>query len=265
MALIDCKFYSEALGLSTSMMVILPQQTGTQIGMQNVSTGGRHPVLYLLHGLSDDHTIWTRRTSIERYVAPLGLAVVMPAVHRSFYTDMKFGGAYETFVADELPRLARSFFPLSDRPEDSFIAGLSMGGYGAFKIALNHPGNYAAAASLSGVLDITRSTGNAESWVRPDLINAFGLELSPDGTRDDVFATLRKLKSAGTKIPRLYACCGENDGLYEHNTSFRDLAKSLGVPLEWKSDPGYDHTWDYWDFRIQSVLEWMLGQRGNAA
>jgi len=117
MALIDCKFYSETLELSTSMLVILPQPTQTQIGMQNVATAGKHKTLYLLHGLSDDHSIWLRRTSIERYVAPLGLAVVMPAVHRSFYTDMAYGGAYETFVAQELPRLpGRSFrFPINGR------------------------------------------------------------------------------------------------------------------------------------------------------
>lgn len=93
----------------------------------------KHPTLYLLHGLSDDHTIWLRRTSIERYVASMGLAVVMPAVHRSFYTDMDKGYRYWTFISEELPALARSFFPLSDKREDNFAAGLSMGGYGAFK------------------------------------------------------------------------------------------------------------------------------------
>ncbi|HUZ18351.1 MAG TPA: alpha/beta hydrolase-fold protein, partial [Spirochaetia bacterium] len=156
MALLECNFYSESLSLSTSMTVILPQNTTSQIGMKNVAAGSRHKTLYLLHGLSDDHTIWARRTSIERYVAPLGLAVIMPAVGRSFYTDMKHGGAYETFVADELPAIAGEFFPLSAKREDTYIAGLSMGGYGAFKLALNHPERYCAAASLSGVLDLMK-------------------------------------------------------------------------------------------------------------
>src|SRR5204863_4457229 len=100
MALLRCDFFSEALSLSTSMTVILPQPTTGQIGM--VGSGGDEPppVLYLLHGLSDDDTIWLRRTSIERYVAPLGLAVVMPQVHRSFYTDEAYGGRYWTFVSE---------------------------------------------------------------------------------------------------------------------------------------------------------------------
>jgi S-formylglutathione hydrolase FrmB len=112
MPLIRCDFFSEALRLSTSMTVILPQETSSQIGMRGTARGGEPPTLYLLHGLSDDDTIWLRRTSIERYAAPLGLAVVMPQVHRSFYTD---------------PALVRAFFRVSDRPEDTFVAGLSMG------------------------------------------------------------------------------------------------------------------------------------------
>ncbi len=142
MALIQCDFFSETLQLSTSMNVILPQPARA-----------RYPVLYLLHGLSDDHTTWLRRTSIERYVDPLGLAVVMPAVHRSFYSDMAHGNRYWTFVSRELPALARGFFPISSSRADTFVAGLSMGGYGAFKLALSFPQRFAAAASLSGALD----------------------------------------------------------------------------------------------------------------
>ncbi|MNE51186.1 hypothetical protein D3C80_1458040 [compost metagenome] len=100
MALIECRFYSDVLGLSTSMTVILPQQTTTQIGLNNVKRGELHPTLYLLHGLSDDDSIWLRRTSIERYVAELGIAVVMPQVDRSFYTDMAEGGRYWTFISE---------------------------------------------------------------------------------------------------------------------------------------------------------------------
>src|SRR5918997_6364782 len=102
MASIQCDFYSETLELSTSMTVLLPQQTRTQIGMTGApAAAAGAPVLYLLHGLSDDHTIWQRRTSIERYVAPLGLAVVMPAVHRSFYTDERYGGRFWAFLSAE--------------------------------------------------------------------------------------------------------------------------------------------------------------------
>src|SRR5213080_4930690 len=136
------------------MTVLLPQRTTTQIGMAGGGSDEPPPVLYLLHGLSDDDTIWLRRTSIERYVAPLGLAVVMPQVHRSFYTDQASGGNYWTFLSEELPELVGTLFRVSQRREDTFVAGLSMGGYGAVKWALRQPDRFAAAASLSGGLDV---------------------------------------------------------------------------------------------------------------
>src|SRR4051812_41777322 len=107
MAFIDCHFYSDSLGVSASMHVILPQVATSQIGLASKAYGGKHPTLYLLHGLSDDHTIWMRRTSIERYASQLGIAVVMPAVNRSFYADMASGPKYWEFVSEELPALAR--------------------------------------------------------------------------------------------------------------------------------------------------------------
>src|SRR6185295_10994153 len=125
MALLRCDFFSDVLGLSTSMTVILPQQTTGQIGMTGRTGGGAFPTLYLLHGLSDDDSIWLRRTSIERYVAELGIAVVMPQVHRSYYTDEAYGQPYWTFLSEELPRVASGFFRLSPRREDTFVAGLS--------------------------------------------------------------------------------------------------------------------------------------------
>ena len=261
MALIDCHFYSEILKLSTSMLVILSQQTQSQIGMGNVASTGKHKTLYLLHGLSDDHTIWMRRTSIERYAAPLGIAVVMPAVQRSFYTDMAYGGAYETFIAQELPTLARSFFPLSDRREDNYVAGLSMGGYGAFKLALNYPENYCAAASLSGALDLASLVEDPDNERRQDFINIFGLNPSIKGTRHDLFFAVQKLKAEGKNIPKLYQCCGNADFLYQQNLAFRDFALQEELPLTWQEDPGYEHTWDYWDLRIQTVLHWMFGSQ----
>ena len=89
--------------MAMSMDVILPRNTTRQIGLQGKAGEGKVPTLYLLHGCSDDHTIWLRRTSIERYVAPLGLAVVMPNVHRSYYTNMKEGFDYWDYVSEHDP------------------------------------------------------------------------------------------------------------------------------------------------------------------
>ena len=148
MAFLELSFHAATLGQHTGVNVILPD---------SVRAGERIPVLYLLHGLSDDHTMWCRRTSVERYAAPYKLAIVMPAGHRSFYTDMATGERFFSYLVEELPARMESFFPVSRERAGRFVAGLSMGGYGAFKAALNRPLLYAAAGSFSGALDAASS------------------------------------------------------------------------------------------------------------
>lgn len=253
MALITCDFFSEVLGLSMSMTVILPQRAQGQIGMAGSQTSGPAPTLYLLHGMSDDHTIWLRRTSIERYVAGTGLAVVMPAVHKSRYSNLSTGDRYWDYISEEIPSLAREFFRLSDRREESFVAGLSMGGYGAWKMALNHPGRYAAAASLSGSI----YTNWSKRARRPRSFElAFGSREQFENSDNDLVHLARELdKSSGPK-PRMYQCCGTEDFLYENNQQFRTIMDELSFDYTYEEEPG-THEWGYWDVKIRRVLEWM--------
>ena len=254
MALVRCDFFSDSLSLSTSMTVILPQQTTSQIGMTGAARAGSPPVLYLLHGLSDDDTTWLRRTSIERYVAPLGLAVVMPQVHRSFYTDEAYGGRYWTFLSAELPELVHAFFRLSSRREDTFVAGLSMGGYGAFKWALREPTRFAAAASLSGAVHLS---GLSSEPARPEDPKMFGRlfdDQPPAGGPDDLFWLIDQADPA--TLPALHLSCGTEDPLYADNLAFAAASAERGVELTTTFGPG-EHSWDVWDARIQDVLQWL--------
>jgi putative tributyrin esterase len=255
MALLHCDFFAHTLGLCSSMTVILPQ--GELVTLDSMAEERpAYPVLWLLHGLSDDHTIWQRRTSIERYVDRLGIAVVMPAVARSFYTDMDAGLPYWTFVSEELPAIARSFFPLSDRREDNFVAGLSMGGYGAFKLALRHPERFAAAASLSGALNIAASARlGPRAWVHEKRL-MFGNLTQLPGSDNDLLALAEKAADSAQPIPRLYQWCGTEDFLYEDNLVFRDHARRLGLDLTYEEGPG-GHEWQCWDNQIQRVLDWL--------
>jgi S-formylglutathione hydrolase FrmB len=252
MALVSCDFHSEALELSTSMTVILPQETRSQIGMTGAPAGEHGaPVLYLLHGLSDDHTTWQRRTSIERYAAPLGLAVVMPAVHRSFYADEVRGHAYWTFLSEELPQVVASLFRVSERREDTFVAGLSMGGYGALKWALREPSRFAAAASMSGALDVV---GLARGEQRGGLLErVFG---GRPGPRDDLFALMRDAEPTG--LPAMHVSCGTEDWLFDANEAFAASARGLGLAPTVDFRPG-EHEWGFWDTEIQRVLSWLPG------
>ena len=245
MALLHTNFFSSTLGMQCGMDVILPQRRNDR----------GWPTLWLLHGLSDDHTCWQRRTSIERYADSLEIAVIMPAVHRSFYSDMCHGLPYERFVADELPEVARALFHLASQREENFVAGLSMGGYGAFKLALKYPARYAAAASFSGALDVAARWESAQHGSDMRLI--FGE--NPSGTDNDIFHLAKKLSSDSTQPrPRLFQSCGTEDGLLKDNHLFRDHALGLGFDLDYSEGPG-NHNWAYWDAQIQLALPWLLG------
>lgn len=264
MALLHVDFFSDVLGMCMQMDVILPQQTKGQIGMEGKGSKGKIPTLYLLHGMSDDHTIWQRRTSIERYVSDLGIAVVMPTTHLGWYTDMAWGNRYWTFISKELPEICRSFFAnLSDRREDTFAAGLSMGGYGAMKLGLSASETFGMAASLSGGLDAASVSG----WGKTEeekryWQSVFGNLDKVENGSNDLFAEAAKLKESGKPLPKLYMWCGTEDFLYEQNVHMKEHLTKLGYELTYEESPG-DHQWKYWDEKIQSVLEWIMKNRNN--
>lgn len=249
MALLRCDFFSETLEMSTSMTVLLPQASEEQIGVAGRAPAGDFPVLYLLHGLSDDSSGWLRYTSIERYAVPLGLAVVMPQVERSFYTDEAHGGRYWTFLSEELPSVVKSFFRVSDRPEQTFVAGLSMGGYGALKWGLSSPDRFGGAASLSGAPDVI---GLSELDERRELFDRV-FDGRP-GPQDDLFALLDGIDPG--RLPPLYVGCGTEDELYADNVRFVDALHAAGAGVHVDFRPG-EHAWDLWDLMIRDVLAWL--------
>jgi len=254
MASIDCKFFSDTLGMSSSMRVILPEPSRRQIGRgASGSTEGdaKHPVLFLLHGLSDDETAWSRFSSIERYVATRGLAVVMPNVHRSYYTNMHHGYRYWDFVSDELLLKARSLFPLSAERKHNYVAGLSMGGYGALKLGLSCPETFAAVASLSGSCDLSGLRSRPE-----ELALVFGKASNIRGAGGDLIQLAADLSRSTRPKPKIYQCCGIEDSMLESNRRFRDVVAPLGFDLRYEEGPGL-HDWAYWDAAIQRVLAWL--------
>ena len=212
---------------------------------------GPFPVFYLLHGLSDDHTAWTRRSSIERYVSGLPLIVIMPNGERGFYTDAKERpkAAYETNIVQDIVGFVDRTFQTIPTREGRVVAGLSMGGYGAVKLALKYPDLFCAGVSHSGALafaqrDFSASDGWASEW-RPVL------GPSPAGGVDDNFALAETIDRA--KLPALRIDCGVDDFLIEENRAFDAHLTALGIPHEYEEHPG-GHSWEYWDAHIQETL-----------
>ena len=243
------------------MDVILPQKTTGLIGMESTASADRYKTVYLLHGLSDDHTIWQRRTSIERYASELGISVVMPSTHRAFYTNTTYGLKYWTFISEELPMICREFFPkMSDKKEDNLVAGLSMGGYGAWKMALGTSEMFGAGASLSGALDVVelyKLRSVSSLMRRKEFEGIYGSLEDLKGSINDISALLVKKVKSKEELPRLYGWCGMSDSLYPMNKKIWKEAEDLGYDLTWEESEG-DHQWKYWDEKIQDVLAWWL-------
>ncbi|EDY84529.1 Putative esterase superfamily [Verrucomicrobiia bacterium DG1235] len=250
MALIQFEFKSETLALACQVNIAFSQRIKEQLGKTH-----RSPVLYLLHGLSDDHSGWMRKSSIERYVENYDVVVVMPAVHRSFYRNTYSGYRYFDYIAEELPELCSSYFPISDSPANRFVAGLSMGGYGAFKLALAKPENYAAAASLSGALDLEALGGHRDELL-PEWPHIFGPSQKLSSNDDDLLRLASQRIAEGDTLPKLFQCCGTEDYLYPANKSFLKHAREIGLSVHYEEGPG-EHEWGYWDRQIQKVLEWL--------
>jgi S-formylglutathione hydrolase FrmB len=259
MILSQINLCSDMLMTRCTVNVMLPQRKPTD-PHDNFHSPFR--VLYLLHGYSDDQTAWQRWTSIERYAEGLNLAVVMPAAQNSFYTDMAHGGKFFTFLTEELPTLLHELFPLSSARADTFVAGLSMGGYGAFKMALSRPDQFAAAASLSGAVDIAEvvkrnNQPDNPAWLE-QMQNIFGDLSKVPGSPHDLFNLAKKVSLSGNK-PRLFQYCGTDDFLYQDNLRLRDFIRPLGFDYTYEETRG-GHTWDHWDRTIQRVLGWLALQ-----
>ncbi|MGX8706646.1 MAG: alpha/beta hydrolase [bacterium] len=256
MAFLQIQFFSDALNVASTVNVILPE-ANQGIGISAASARELPKVLYLLHGYSDDHSIWMRRTSVERYAAAHNLAVIMPAVNHSFYCNEAHGERYWDYVSAELPDTMHRFLRLSDRPEDTFVAGLSMGGYGAMRLALTYPERFAAAASFSGAVDITGIVKRHGEDGTGDRI--FGNVTDISGTEVDTYYLMKKNAEAAHR-PRLYVSCGTGDFLYEAHGKFVPALLKLGWDVTRHDEPDAVHEWGFWDREIERFIGFIYGE-----
>ena len=259
MAFLQIQFFSAALNVASTVNVILPE-ADQGIGIR-ASRDGRPPkVLYLLHGYSDDHSIWMRRTSVERYAANHNLAVIMPAVNHSFYCNEAFGEKYWDYVSDELPRTMHRFLRLSDKPEDTYVAGLSMGGYGAMRLALTYPEHFAGAASFSGAVDLAGVFSQRDR--SEEVRRVFGDLKEIKGTEYDTFFLMEKNAKAAHK-PWLYVSCGTKDFLFDQHRAFVPALRKNGWEVLSHEEPDAVHEWAFWDTQIKAFIELIDAREEN--
>ena len=246
---LELRFKSKELKRETTVNVLLPEV---------IEEGKPYKTLWLFHGISGDHTSWMRYSAIERYARKYNIAVVMPNGDRGWYTNTVYGTNYFNFVAEELPAFCRSVFKgMSDKREDNYVAGLSMGGYGAFKIGMTYPERYFGCAALSGAFDVLYlGKFRFDEWR-----GNWGFDLNePEdlmGSPSDLFSLTEKTVKSGAVLPKLYFWCGTEDFLVNTNRAYRDLLDSLSVEYTYKESEG-NHTWKWWDLHIQDALNCLL-------
>lgn len=256
MAFLQANVYSNVLQMEVAMNLILPQTTHKKIGTETLGIQEDIPVLYLLHGMGGNHSVWERRTSIERYVAEYQMAVVMPSTDLGFYTDTTYDMKYWTFIAEELPELVHELFPqITHKREKTFAAGLSMGGYGALKLGLAKPETFAAVASLSGAVVLADVESlllvrNAAYWE-----GIFGPLDQIQGSANDPLKLLADLIASKKQSPRFFLACGTEDELYPASQYMAYKMKEKGLDVTFEEGEG-KHDWIFWDQWIQRVLAW---------
>lgn len=256
MASLLAQLYSDTLNTSVTVNVILPDMH--RESAKKMMADGKLPrVLYLLHGYCDDYSVWVRRSSIERYVEDQYMVVVMPSVNHSIYCNEVYGEKYWDYVSEELPQLIRQYFRVSDKPEDTYVAGLSMGGYGAMRLALTHPERFAAAASFSGLVDVAYEVSIVEGELRESWRRAMGDLSKVRGSELDLFHLLDTNANAPRR-PRLYVSCGTDDILYQHHLNFKEALKKSTWETAVSEIPHATHEWGFWDSEIQKFLKWAL-------
>lgn len=240
----EIRFRSGALDKDSAMYVLLPKPAGAR---------ARYPVFYLLHGLSDDHTIWHRRTRIEWYVRDLPLIVVMPDGGRSFYCDAVDGPPYEKYFLEDVVGFVDHFLPTIAERSGRVIGGLSMGGYGALKLGLKRTDLFCSVTAHSGCHAIVRELvehGTLRGYEELDdeLYRIYG---KPPRFDDDPFAMAETADRK--KLPAIRLDCGVGDYLLQHSRDIHAHFEKLGIGHVYEEFPG-EHTWDYWDQHIQEAL-----------
>lgn len=252
MNLIRCQFPSDALHTCVHVTVLLPKKKKTPFVTPERKKS--YPVLYLLHGVLEDGESWLHRTELAELVDETEIAVVLPSVGNSFCLDEPGGPQYFTFLTEELPEYLGSVFPLSHKREETFLGGLSMGGYGSLYGAMRKPGQYAKVFSLSGALDIRRAAS---------FVNACDAGLpcqlrdrkSLSGGEYDLFALLERVEPKA--MPGVFLACGTEDFFLRDSRHMARMLRERGVDVTFHAAPG-DHSWAFWRTWLNQAFDFLV-------
>jgi len=271
MATLTLRFNARTIGLATAVRIIIP--TGNPRGSFDYADyyekREKLPVLWLLHGGSDNYSDWHNCTQVQLFADQYGYAVVMPDAQTSSYANMAYGPAWLDYYTKELPEYIYSRFPFSRKREDNFISGMSMGGAGTVKLALLNPERYSVAVPMASAVEVAkrysegrwdRIPGGGPKDGHPSEFNdIYGCDDNPTailGTSEDCFYLLKKDLEEGKELPKFCFCQGTEDHTYNGNVEYRAYAKSLGFEYDWVEAPGI-HDWNSWNLYLPKAFEYI--------
>lgn len=246
MAQIHCNFFAYSLGYGVDLTLLLPSMSSCDMGDELKRTHKileKYPVLYLLHGHGNDYMSWNRFTSVERYAEERRIAIVTVSVGNKGYMNAAYGENYYDFVWKELPEFVKANFPISHRKEDTYIAGASMGGYGALAHALGHPESYQAVGAFSPGVNLGENAYEIVGHMMPEM--------------KSLYKMLQKDVEERIELPQIFCCIGDHDFLIDSVDRFHQYMESLQVEHRYDRIDGYEHEWGFWDMEIQQFLDWL--------
>lgn len=249
MAKFNCNVISYTLKRTVDITVVIPSPTipesmgmfGTKACHKPIA---KYPVLYLLHGFGNNHATWSGYTSVELFAEERNIAVVMLSAENKSYVNHPSGDQFYDFIAYELPEFICGMFPISEQPKDTYIAGLSMGGFGTFVHALNRPKQFTAFGAFSAAVALNPSA-------------LLGGESKPIDPMFDPLTLARKIVENKGDFPKAYIACGEEDFLYKDNLQFQAQLIEMGADVTWVSLPNYGHEWRFWNLQVEAFLDWI--------
>lgn len=255
MAHLTINYKSSALNKPIMLDVLIPQGRGN------------YKVLYLLHGAGGDHSSWVLNTRIADYVNTTDIAVVMPSGNNRFYINNIHGKDYYTYAVKELITQCEQWFNISRDPKDRYIAGMSMGGYGAFYAALNNPSMYNTAFSYSGLLNILERYDNPQGI---DMFPVFGSRDDLINNKLDLYSLIdayakenEKLKASDTQYndTKFVITCGLQDPRIHMSCEFNNALSAAGINTSYYETDG-GHNWEYWDRCIKNTIDYIYNAKG---
>ena len=273
MAKFTCNFISYTLMRTVDITVVIPSVTipesmglvsnkevkdvdSATEGMMDKAPLAKHtkdakyPVIYLLHGMGNNHAQWTGYTNVELFAEERNIAIVNISAENKSYVNIA-GDRFYDFIENELPDFVTGMFPISRRPEDTYIAGLSMGGFGTLVHALSQPEKYKALGAFSAAVALNPASlsGGPDTGINPDY---------------DPATLAQRIADAGKTFPKAYISCGGQDFLYQANCEFRDKLIALGADVTWDEIPQYGHEWRFWNIQIEKFMDYIEQYRTDA-